>query len=87
MNLAVNVHNLTKQYGDIVAVDSISFSINQGEIFEIFGFLGSNGAGKTTTIHILTGRPKGLSLMAHLCKMFNMGNLNQRFESTWARHD
>jgi hypothetical protein len=25
--------------------------------------------------------------MAHLCKMFNMGNLNQRFESTWARHD
>jgi len=84
MNLAVNVHNLTKRYDDIVAVDNISFSINQGEIF---GFLGSNGAGKTTTIHILTSRPKGLSLMAHLCKMFNMGNLNQRFESTWARHD
>jgi ABC-type multidrug transport system ATPase subunit len=37
MNLALNVHNLTKQFGHILAVDNISFTVNQGEIF---GFLG-----------------------------------------------
>ena len=52
MNIAVDVRNLTKHYGDINAVDHISFTVNQGEIF---GFLGPNGAGKTTTIRILTG--------------------------------
>ena len=39
MNLALNVHNLTKQFGHILAVDNISFTVNQGEIF---GFLGPN---------------------------------------------
>jgi ABC-2 type transport system ATP-binding protein len=52
MNVAVAVQNLTKRYGDIIAVDHISFEVKQGEIF---GFLGPNGAGKTTTIRILTG--------------------------------
>lgn len=52
MGIAVAVHNLTKHYGDITAVDNISFEVNHGEIF---GFLGPNGAGKTTTIRILTG--------------------------------
>ncbi|MBS7633823.1 ATP-binding cassette domain-containing protein, partial [Candidatus Bathyarchaeota archaeon] len=52
MSIAVAVHNLTKHYGDITAVDNISFEVKQGEIF---GFLGPNGAGKTTTIRILTG--------------------------------
>jgi ABC-2 type transport system ATP-binding protein len=52
MSIAVAVHNLTKHYGDITAVDHISFEVKQGEIF---GFLGPNGAGKTTTIRILTG--------------------------------
>ncbi|MGB9694316.1 MAG: ABC transporter ATP-binding protein, partial [Caldisericaceae bacterium] len=52
MNIAISVHNLTKRYGDITAVDNISFEVKQGEIF---GFLGPNGAGKTTTIRILTG--------------------------------
>jgi ABC-2 type transport system ATP-binding protein len=52
MNFAVDVRNLTKHYGDINAVDHISFTVNHGEIF---GFLGPNGAGKTTTIRILTG--------------------------------
>jgi ABC-2 type transport system ATP-binding protein len=52
MSIAVSVHNLTKRYGDITAVDHISFEVEQGEIF---GFLGPNGAGKTTTIRILTG--------------------------------
>jgi ABC-2 type transport system ATP-binding protein len=49
---AVKVSNLTKRYGDILAVNNISFEVNMGEIF---GFLGPNGAGKTTTIRMLTG--------------------------------
>ena len=42
---AVEVSNLTKKYGDLVAVDHVNFSVRKGEIF---GFLGPNGAGKTT---------------------------------------
>jgi len=49
---AVSVRNLTKRFGDFVAVDNVSFDVSQGEIF---GFLGANGAGKTTTIRMLTG--------------------------------
>ena len=48
----VEVRNLTKQFGDFVAVDNISFDIHEGEIL---GLLGPNGAGKTTTIHMLLG--------------------------------
>ena len=48
----IEVRNLTKQFGDFVAVDNISFDIHQGEIL---GLLGPNGAGKTTTIHMLLG--------------------------------
>lgn len=48
----IEVSNLTKKYGDLVAVDHINFTVKQGEIF---GFLGPNGAGKTTTIRMLTG--------------------------------
>ena len=51
-NLAVEVHNLTKRYGQLVAVDGISFEVRRGELF---GFLGPNGAGKTTTARVLTG--------------------------------
>jgi ABC-2 type transport system ATP-binding protein len=47
----LQVKNLTKKYDDFLAVDDISFEIQQGDIF---GFLGHNGAGKTTTINILT---------------------------------
>jgi ABC-2 type transport system ATP-binding protein len=49
---AFEVSKLTKRYGDVVAVNDITFSVNQGELF---GFLGPNGAGKTTTINMLTG--------------------------------
>jgi len=49
---AVRVKNLTKHYGQVVAVDHISFEVKQGELF---GFLGPNGAGKTTTIRMLIG--------------------------------
>ena len=47
----VQVNNLTKKFGDLIAVDKISFNINEGEIF---GLLGPNGAGKTTTISMLS---------------------------------
>ena len=48
----IEVQDLTKSYGQVKAVDDISFTVNQGEIL---GFLGPNGAGKTTTMRILTG--------------------------------
>ncbi|HTN05846.1 ABC transporter ATP-binding protein [Agriterribacter sp.] len=44
--------NLTKKFGDFVAVNNISFEVNKGEIF---GFLGANGAGKTTAMRMLCG--------------------------------
>jgi ABC-2 type transport system ATP-binding protein len=50
--MVLEVKNLSKKFGNLVAVDSISFSVDQGEIF---GFLGPNGAGKTTTLRMLTG--------------------------------
>ena len=49
---AVDVVELTKKFGDFVAVDGVTFDIRRGEIF---GFLGPNGAGKTTTIRMLLG--------------------------------
>jgi len=49
---AVEVSNLTKHFGELVAVDHISFQVKKGELF---GFLGPNAAGKTTTIRMLTG--------------------------------
>jgi len=48
----IEVQNLTKRYRDRVAIDHLTFSVNQGEIL---GFLGPNGAGKTTTMKILAG--------------------------------
>ena len=48
----IKAEHLTKYYGNFLAVDDISFSVDEGEIF---GFLGPNGAGKTTTIRMLTG--------------------------------
>ena len=49
----IEVKNLTKRYGDLKAVDDISFSVDSGEVL---GFLGPNGAGKSTTMNIITGR-------------------------------
>lgn len=49
---ALEIKNLTKKFSDFIAVDNMSLSIAQGEIF---GFLGSNGAGKSTTINMIAG--------------------------------
>lgn len=48
----VHVHNLTKRYGNLVAVENLSFRLDRGDVL---GFLGPNGAGKTTTMRIITG--------------------------------
>ncbi|MDZ4769584.1 MAG: ABC transporter ATP-binding protein [Chloroflexota bacterium] len=48
----IEVHQLTKKFGDRIAVDRISFSAKPGEVI---GLLGANGAGKTTTMRLLTG--------------------------------
>src|SRR5690606_29626256 len=50
--IAIEARGLTRRFGDFVAVDDVSFTIERGEIF---GFLGSNGCGKTTTMKMLTG--------------------------------
>jgi ABC-2 type transport system ATP-binding protein len=57
-HFAVQVAELTKQFGDFTAVDRVSFTIDRGAIF---GFLGPNGAGKTTTIRMLLGLLKPTS--------------------------
>lgn len=49
---AIEITDLTKQYGDIFANDGVTFTVEKGEIF---GYLGPNGAGKTTTIRLLLG--------------------------------
>jgi ABC-2 type transport system ATP-binding protein len=50
--VVVSVRNLTKSYGSLIAVNNLSFEINEGEIY---GLLGPNGAGKTTTLKVLMG--------------------------------
>jgi ABC-2 type transport system ATP-binding protein len=48
----IEVHNLTKRYGDVQALRGVSFEVQEGEVF---GLLGPNGAGKTSTVEILEG--------------------------------
>ena len=50
--IVIHTENLTRRFGDFVAVNNISFDVKAGEIF---GFLGANGAGKTTAMKILCG--------------------------------
>ena len=54
----IKVENLTKSFGNFIAVDAISFEVSKGEIF---GFLGANGAGKTTAMRMLCGLSKPTS--------------------------
>lgn len=66
MEKVIRVQNLSKQFGDVRAVDDISFEVRRGELF---GFLGVNGAGKSTTINMLCtlyGKTEGtISICGH----------------------
>jgi len=83
---AVSVCDLEKRFGRFVAVDRISFAVEQGEIF---GFLGPNGAGKSTTIRMLCGiiTPSGGSGHVAGCDLFTqsekikqaIGYMSQKF--------
>lgn len=83
---SIEVEQLTKRFGDFTAVDHISFSVKQGEIF---GFLGANGAGKSTTIRMLCGllsstegtaRVGGFDINAAAHKVKeNIGYMSQKF--------
>jgi ABC-2 type transport system ATP-binding protein len=83
---AIEVENLTKRFGTFTAVDHISFSVKQGEIF---GFLGANGAGKSTTIRMLcallassegTARVGGFDINEEPERVKeNIGYMSQRF--------
>ena len=63
---AIVAEELVYRYGELVAVDHISFSVAEGEIL---GFLGPNGAGKTTVIKMLTGQLKPRAGQATLLGM------------------
>jgi len=52
MDCAIRVQSATRRFGDLLAVDDLTFEVGAGEIF---GLLGPNGAGKTTTIYLMTG--------------------------------
>jgi ABC-2 type transport system ATP-binding protein len=77
MQYAIEVAELTKKFGDFLAVDGISLKIKKGEIF---GFLGPNGAGKTTTIRILCGVIKPTSGKGSIMgfSLDKIGNIKQK---------
>jgi ABC-2 type transport system ATP-binding protein len=64
MSTVVEVKGLTKKYGDVIAVNDVSFEIEEGEIF---GLLGPNGAGKTTTVELIEGLRKSDSGFIKVC--------------------
>ena len=63
MSNIIEVSNLTKRFGDFAAVNNISFSVAEGEIF---GFLGANGAGKSTAMRMLSGLSSPTSGSGHV---------------------
>jgi ABC-2 type transport system ATP-binding protein len=64
MSLNVKADNLSKSYGDVLAVDNITIEVSSGSIV---GFLGPNGAGKTTTLKMLTGLLKPDKGIVNIC--------------------
>ncbi len=72
MNLSIETENISKRYGDVIAVNGLSLRVAEGEIY---AFLGLNGAGKTTTIRMLLGMIKPTSGSATvLGKRIEMGS-------------
>lgn len=63
-NIVLDVANITKKYGERVAVDNVSFQIFEGEIF---GLIGPNGAGKTTIIKMITGLASPTTGTVYIC--------------------
>ncbi len=86
MNTVIKIENLKRSYGDIVAVNGVSYSVEKGEMFEL---VGPDGAGKTTTIKMLIGLLKpdsgnarllGYDLITQKNKIKDeIGYLSQRF--------
>lgn len=85
-NKVIEVQNLTKKFGEFIAVNSVSFDVSAGEVL---GYLGPNGSGKTTTIRMLLGllQPSGgeatvlgyrVRTQAELIRP-NVGYMSQRF--------
>jgi ABC-2 type transport system ATP-binding protein len=64
MNPVITTNGLTKRYNHQIAVESLSFKVNEGEVF---GFLGPNGAGKTTTLLMLLGLTRPTEGAASVC--------------------
>jgi ABC-2 type transport system ATP-binding protein len=60
----IRLENLTKKFGDFVAVDNLTLEVKSGEFF---GFLGPNGAGKTTTIKMIAGLIRPTSGKIFIC--------------------
>ena len=78
MPAVIDVQNMHKSYGDTVAVDDVSFTVAEGEIF---GILGPNGAGKTTTVECIEGLrtpDRGTISVLGLDPIHDRGELRQR---------
>lgn len=82
MSYGIEIKDLRKEFGSLTAVDNLSLTVNEGEIY---AFLGVNGAGKTTTIRMLTGLTKptsgdafvlGHSILTELDEVKKLGNLS-----------
>ncbi len=76
-DIVISVKNLTKRFGDFIAVNNISFDVEKGEIF---GFLGANGAGKTTAMRMLCGlsRPTSGGGTVAGCSIMGEGEMIMR---------
>ncbi len=86
MENAIEIQNMTKKFGDFVAVNNVSFNVKKGDVF---GFLGPNGSGKTTVIRMImglisptsgTGRVLGYDVTNESEKIRNhIGYMSQKF--------
>ena len=76
----IQLKDLTKQYGNLTAVDQLNLDIPKGEVF---GFLGPNGAGKTTTIKMMGGILKPTSGSVNIC---GLCPVNPEIVKIYSRH-